>query len=261
MKLFFDRQPLTSTDEAIRFYKYVEFASPTRSTIPLLSLLKHGGEIWKSVLLHFGSQDYSTEAHLEFSVPPPQGIGSASRTDVMLIDGDRAVAIEAKWTEPRYEEVGVWLKEGNDAENRLEVMSGWLSLLQSRVSKQLKLEDFNSAVYQMVHRAASACAAGKTPALMYLQFSPLPDGSPTAPGLVDDLRHLHSLLGSPPQLPFWLAKVDVRFHPDFEWIRELPSEDRDILEIVETIRVAFREGPLFLFRDISFLPIKGAEPQ
>ncbi len=51
------------------------------------------------------------------------------------------------------------------------------------------------------------------PTLMYLQFCPLPDGSPVESCLMDDLRHLHSLLGSPPNVPFWLAKVEVRL-PD-----------------------------------------------
>jgi hypothetical protein len=255
MKLFFDRQPLTSLDEAIRFYKYVEFASPTRSTIPLLSLLKHGGEIWQSVLSHLGLEGHSVETHLELSVPPPQGIGSASRTDVMLIDGDRAVAIEAKWTEPRYEEVGVWLNQGADPKNRVEVMRGWLSLLQNHASKKLELDDFTSAVYQMVHRAASACAIGKLPTFMCIQFCPLPRGSRVSSNLKNDLRYLHFLLGSPDAFPFWLARVEARFNSEFECFTELPKGD---LNTCETIRSAFRKSSLLSLTKISFLPIRGA---
>ena len=129
MKLCFDRQAITSIDEALRFYKNSECESPTRSTIPLLSLLKHGGEIWKEVFQHFDLPDSSVEAHIEFTVSPPKGSGTASHTDIMLIDGDRAVAIEAKWTEPRYDDVGRWVMKGDNCQNRIEVTRGWLSLL------------------------------------------------------------------------------------------------------------------------------------
>jgi len=256
MKLFFDRRPITSIDEALHSYKHSEFESPTRSTIPLLSLLQHGEAIWKRVLQHFGLLDSSTEAHLEFAVPPPRGKGGPSQTDVMLINADRSVAIEAKWTEQRYEEVQVWLKNGEDVQNRLEVLSGWLSLLRPHASKELKTEDFGSAVYQMLHRAASACAAGTLPTLMYLQFFPLPDGSPVTSSLADDLRHLHSLLGTPDQFPFWLATVELHFHPDFEWIA---AEPKGTLETAEMLRAALQNGPLFTLKGISFLPVKGTD--
>ena len=268
MNFFFDRQPLTSLGEAVERYKSEEFESQTRSTVPLLSFLKHGGAIWESVLRQVSLQDSGVEAHLEFTVPPPQGSGTASHTDVMLIDGDHAVAIEAKWTEPRYDEVGVWLNRRGSVQNRYDVpkgdanrravLAGWLSLLQQRVSKKLDVDDFGSAVYQMVHRAASACSAGKLPALIYLQFCPLPDGRPVESSLMDDLRHLHSLLGSPPNVPFWLAKVEMRPNPAFDRIRTL---SRGLSQTAQAVRDALRGEPLFTFTDISFHPVKGPDCQ
>jgi len=268
MNFFFDRQPLTSLDQAVEQYKEEEFASPTRSTVPLLSFLKHGGAIWKSMLRHLGVPDCSVEAHLEFTVPPPRGRGTASHTDVMLIAGDHAVAIETKWTEPRYDEVGVWLNKGDTVQNRYDepkgdpnrraVLAGWVSLLQPRVNRKLDVDDFHSAVYQMVHRAASACSAGKLPTLMYLQFRPLPDGSPAESCMMDDLRYLHSLLGSPPNVPFWLAKVEARPNPAFEQIRTL---SRGLPQTAQRVRDALRGEPLFTFNNISFQPVKGADCQ
>src|SRR5215469_15155862 len=124
MKIFFDKQPIASIDQALSFYKHSEFESPTRSTIPLLSLFKRGEPIWQKVLQHFGLSDSSVEAHLEFTVSPPQGSGTSSHTDVMLIDRDRAIAIEAKWTEPRYEDVDAWLNKRDNSQNRCDVAEG-----------------------------------------------------------------------------------------------------------------------------------------
>jgi hypothetical protein len=265
MKLFFDKQPLKLVHEAVVLYRPEEFASPTRSTVPLLSLLKHGDPIWRSVLEHFGLSDCSVEVHLEFTVNPPQGSGKASHTDVMLIAADQAVAIEAKWTEPRYDEVGVWLDKSEPAENsgralktdpsknRGDVLNGWLSLLQGRVAKKLNRDDFSSAIYQMVHRAASACSAGRLPSLVYLQFCPLPDGRPVESGLMADLRRVHSLLGSPPDFLFWLAKVEAKPNPAFEQIRRLPKGNQ---QTAEAVRAALRGEPLFTFTGVSILPVK-----
>jgi hypothetical protein len=135
-------------------------------------------------------------------------------------------------------------------------MHGWLSLLQNHISKTLKIEDFSSAVYQMIHRAASACKVGKNPTLVYLQFCPRADGNPVVSSLIDDLRHLHSLLGSPIDFPFWLAKVTAKPTPAFEKIKNLP---KGVVQTSEAVRAALRAEPLFDFTDISFLPVKGAE--
>jgi hypothetical protein len=43
MRLFFDKKPVASFDDVLTLYKTAEFKSPTRSTVPLLSLLRHGG--------------------------------------------------------------------------------------------------------------------------------------------------------------------------------------------------------------------------
>lgn len=263
MKFFFDRQALASLDEAVSLYRPEEFQCPTRSTIPLLSLLKHDNSLWNSLLQQVGST--GVEVHLEFTVEPPQGSGKASHTDVMLIDGDHSIAIEAKWTEPRYDEVRVWLKKSEAAEssfralkadhskNRRDVLNGWLSLIQDRVSEKLNCDDFSSAIYQMVHRAASACSAGTRSTLVYLQFCPLPDGCPVESRLMVDLRRLHALLGSPPDFPFWLAKVTAKPTPMFDQIKGLPKGNQQTAEVV---RAALHGEPLFTFTDVSFLRVQ-----
>ena len=60
-------------------------------------------------------------------------------------------------------------------------VEGWLRYLQPFASRALQVDDFADAVYQTVHRAASACAVatGKQlqPELVYLHFHPSPLGS------------------------------------------------------------------------------------
>jgi hypothetical protein len=261
MKLFFDNQPVAQLNDALGRYRPGEFESPTRSTVPLISSL-NDSKVWSTITGQLAVEYRSVEAHLEYKVKPPLGHGTASHTDVMLTEGSRAIAVEAKWTEPRYSEVGEWVnqvREGvnhdNDAQNRGDVMKGWLSLLQPYASKKLCLEDFSHAVYQMVHRAASACHAGRLPTLVYLQFSPLPSGCALESRVMDDLRYLHSLLGTPAGFPFWLVKVEAKPNPAFERIRKLPKGSPNT---ADAVRAALLGEPLFDFTDISVFPLQEA---
>lgn len=245
MKLFFDRDPVTHFDELIRGYAPNEFASPTRSTVSLLSLLKHGGAVWSGIAGALVGGSSAVEAHVEYTVRPPQGSGKPSHTDVMLIAAGHACALEAKWTEPRYETVGEWLNRGTNPDNRRAVLDGWISSLRSRIRKSLDRGEFSDAVYQMVHRAASACEAGRSSAMAYLQFMPLPGGAlPVTSALECDLAHLHRVLGNPTPLPFYWVEVEVRPTAAFERIKELPKGSRDT-EVA--VRTALGEAPLFDF--------------
>jgi hypothetical protein len=172
VKLFLDRRPLEDFEELIQSYPTGEFASPCRSTVALLSLVKHGEQIWKDIADLPGLDGGPQEAHFEYTVSPPAGSGKASHTDIMLIGGESACSVEAKWTEPKYETVSEWRVQGGD--NRDAVLGGWLSLLQRHATRPLDPTMFSTAVYQTVHRAASACAAGRRPSMTYIQFSPLP---------------------------------------------------------------------------------------
>lgn len=242
MRLYFDRQEVASCDDLLVLYKSSEFESPTRSTVSLFSLLKHGGEVWNRIAGIFA------EAHVEFCVDPPLGTGRPSHTDLMLINGERSLALEAKWTEPRYSTVQEWLNQGSNAQNRRAVMTGWLQWLQSQGTKPLELEAFRGAVYQMVHRAASACAVGKKPALADLRFSPWPDGSnPDCEQLPADLRHLHGLLGSPEGFPFRLIEVLIKPTRSFAAIASLPKGRK---ETAAAVKQALRGDALFEFEGV-----------
>ena len=188
----------------------------TRSTVPLFSFLKHGGDVLNAFMRALvGSQPVS--AYLEDKFPVARGRRTASHTDLVLVCPDVAVAVEAKWTKPRYERCTEWLMPHKpNLGNRSAVLSGWLSLLQPFTLKALSIDDVGQAVYQTLHRASSACSFGLKPELVDLQFTPSPDGGAASSAeLLADLNRLHEAIGSPPDLRFRLIQVALDPHPSF----------------------------------------------
>lgn len=231
MDLYYDKgliAPLGSAinpiDQTRTRYKSTEFASPLRSTIPLLSLLKHQPAVLQAAL---GEIDISGSCnlHLEYTVAPPQGKGIPSHTDLFITSGDTSLSIEVKWTEPRYETIGKWLSQGTNPENRIDVANGWLGLLERYATHMpLKLDDFSDAIYQMVHRAASACSTGSKPRLAYMVFeAPANAQTASVTTIKTDLAHLRNLLGNPCDFPFYLIEVPLDFTATFNKVINLPK--------------------------------------
>jgi hypothetical protein len=221
MGFFWGRPQLLPIAAAVNRYKSTELASPTRSTLPLLALLKDDEPLFKSML---GSMNMPENANLclEYTVKPPKGTGKVSCTDLIAISGRSSLAIEAKWTEDRYETVKSWLQKGSGSSNRQTVLDGWLGLLQQRSTLPLNPASFSDAVYQMVHRAASACDAGNDPRMAYLIFSPDPNQQPSNTSqLRKDLGHLWNLLGRPERFPFFLVEVQISSTAAFNAIKSL----------------------------------------
>jgi hypothetical protein len=241
----FDKSRIQDLDQSLGLYDNKEFKSPTRSTVALLSFLKHGGGIFQAVLNRLCQPSSAISAHLEYKVSPPLGSGRASQTDLMLVSTAQAVAIEAKWTEPRYEEVCAW----EASQNQSDVLEGWLSLIRRYSSPTLSREDVQPAIYQMVHRAASACSFERSPTLAYLQFMPLPDGKPLQTDLASDMQKLYGIFGSPSRFRFCL--ITVRLFPTraFQAIGGLP---KDLPETALSVQSALRKDTLFDFAGVDF---------
>ena len=70
MKFYYDRTAITTIDDALSYYAADEFASPTRSTVPLLLWLKHERSMAES-LLHDLGMPADCNLHLEYKVKPP----------------------------------------------------------------------------------------------------------------------------------------------------------------------------------------------
>src|SRR5207247_1896024 len=83
--------------------------------------------------------------------------------------------------------------------NQQAVLNGWLNELGQRLGKTYAAADFEGAIYQMLHRAASAAFAGEQPRLAYFVFKePSPDPRAATPDdIFQRLTSLWKLLGTP----------------------------------------------------------------
>ncbi|MHC2069764.1 DUF6946 family protein [Bremerella sp. T1] len=245
MSIHFGNPSLFSTfKEIVPLYSTKEFQSPTRSTIPMLSMLVHQQETFTGIIEELG-MPIESDIYLEYTVRQDLGKGNASHTDVMVKSSDETLAIEAKWTEPMYDTVRQWIPKGKDEANRRLVLDGWLQLLQQRVEKELKPADFESSIYQMVHRAASAAAAGENPRLAYFIFKPSPTPrAATADAIKQQLELLWSALGSPSNFPFYVIEITVTEEEAYQPLKALPKNE----ETSEAVSAALQgDSPLFGF--------------
>ncbi len=224
---------IESIPDVISLYGNREFESPTRSTLPMLSLLFHAPCMFNEIVRELGMPD-NYDIFLEYKVRPPQGRGTASHTDVMLKSGEDVLAIEAKWTEPMYVTVAQWLNEVKNNDNREAVLGGWLGLLEQQCRCNLDLAGANNLIYQMVHRAASAAASGLNPRLSYFLFKmkstnmeSTEDGTKTDQ-MVERLTELWNFLGEPEGFPFSVVEIEIEPTEIYETkIRPLPRREAD----------------------------------
>jgi hypothetical protein len=158
----------------IRHYGENEFASPFRSTVPMLAYWQGLEGRLQDFLGCLGLVGNAADlsATFEAKVKPPQGRGKASCTDLLLSGNGQRIAIEAKYTEPIYETVANWLTAGSNIDNRRDVLSGWLALINAACGTQLTIDAVQGVVYQLLHRTASACAVpGAKPVVVYQVFT------------------------------------------------------------------------------------------
>jgi hypothetical protein len=236
--------------DAVPLYGDREFKSKTRSTVTLLDLLIHSRPVFDAIVRHVGFPEQH-DLHLEYMVGPLRGKGKASHTDVMLLHGRHSLAVEAKWTEPMYETVGKWF--GRGSANKTAVRDGWIEQLGVRYS-----QEFDSVIYQMLHRAASAAHAGTSPQLAYLLFKPSPDQrSATTEAITRELERLWGLL-SERRFPFHVVEVGLEPLPAFN---ALPKAKTDATD--DVVRYALQgDKPLFQFGPITVRQVGlGDQPQ
>jgi hypothetical protein len=195
----YDRKTVTGFQDLCARFPERTFRSPYRSTVPLLALF-HDAIAWQRFL---GTLDIASDAraHFEYCVDSPKPAANPSQTDVLLTSARGTWAVEAKWTEPRYETVAARLarKEADGSDPR-KTVGGWLKHLQDFSARPLELDECRDLVYQVLHRAASACAVaterGTQAAMVYLHFHPSPLASSAATSqYVADLAKLGEILG------------------------------------------------------------------
>ncbi|MDO8863722.1 hypothetical protein Q6D67_18680 [Haliea sp. E1-2-M8] len=245
----FDIKPVDGIEGLCERMTGKALRSPYRSTVPLLSLVEHSQPDWRSLLTSMGAPTDST-VYFEYCVASPKPGGNPSQTDALLISDSRVWAIEAKWREPRYDTVTKRIRnpESDGADPRTTV-SGWLQYFRPFAKQDLCLDDFMDVVYQVLHRAASACAVATArhvlPELVYLHFHPSSlRNSATTDQYISDLRHLHKLLGNPAGLKFSVVEMPLEPTAAFEAIQGL---DKTASESAEKVKAALCREPLFTF--------------
>ena len=187
-----------------------EFDSPTRSTIPLLEYWRSPEERMEELTAALRLPlPRRVELNFEHTVYPPRGRGKASCTDLMVTSAELVMAIEAKWTERRYEAVEDWRSDSANPANRMEVLRAWCDLLERRGANPIREDDLSRLPYQMIHRAASAChppGAATSRCLVYLLFDTT---TKERDKYLVDLHHLSDVLGSQSLLGIALAECTI----------------------------------------------------
>jgi hypothetical protein len=126
------------------------------------------------------------ELHFEYQVPVQRGRGKPSYTDLIILGDDVAVAIEAKFTEPRYESVRTWLGP-KQATNRADLLEGWIRAIGAVTEAAVDPEIVRELPYQLIYRPASVgCVKQRKRVVVYQLFA----GSP-APYYAEDLGDWH----------------------------------------------------------------------
>lgn len=148
--LCFKNIKLRHIDEMIGHYNSKEFRSPFRSTIPLLILYKNQPRVCFNIL---GNTDEASFC-FEYETKIGKGKGRSSCTDLMIISPEACIAVEAKWTEPKYKTVKKWLR---NSDNKKEVLEGWLEMIFKYTGVKVTTESISNLPYQLIHRVASAC--------------------------------------------------------------------------------------------------------
>lgn len=226
-------------------------ASPRRSSVPLLDYWRTPEQrlrdLWERMCV---PQPAATEMHFEHDVPVQRGRGKSSFTDLMILADDVAVAIEAKFTEPRYESVGTWLGDAPTT-NRVDVLEGWLCAIEATAGKSISRDAVRDLPYQLIHRTASVCCVNRRNRIVVYQVF----GDARTPQYDEDLGRLALEVAAPDRISFVILKCAFRSTNTFTRLEERwDSAERGLGEDVCEALIA---GPLLDFCDPVAISIQG----
>lgn len=223
--------------------------SPKRSTVPLLDYWRQPEQRLRVLeeLLGMKSAD-QTELHFEYEVPVQRGRGRSSYTDLMILGDDVAVAVEAKFTEPRYESVETWLAAARTP-NRGEVLEGWIRAIEGRTETKIDRDVVRTVPYQLIHRTASVCCVSRRkPVVVYQVF-----GDSPGPYYTKDLRRLGAAMPEPRGVSFYV--VATAFQPTTTYARLVARWDAGERDMGADVRDGLVAGPLLEFAEPVAIPI------
>ncbi len=223
----------SSVKEAVRDIPASELNRPTVSTIPMLSLMIHAEGQFNEIVRKIAMDEYQ-QLILEYKAGPFEGKGQASHTDVMLLNANQSLAIEAKWTESMYPKVSKWRKSGKDEINRNAVLRGWFSKLADSPDSMIA-DEYGHLIYQMVHRASSAASASDNPHMAYFLFQLDGKSKGAKPKrIAEELEKLWLALGQP--FPFYSVQIPMKEASGYRQIKNLKKGTETSAVISEVLQ-------------------------
>lgn len=224
-------------------------ASPKRSTVPLLDYWRQPEPRLRVLEAHLDVKSSDqTELHFEYEVPVQQGRGKSSYTDLMILGDDVAVAIEAKFTEPRYESVGAWLGP-EQTTNRADVLDGWIRAIEAVTEAAVDRKIVRELPYQLIHRTASVCCASRRRRVVVYQVF----GDSPGAYYAEDLGRLASAMAARERVSFFIVRS--AFHPTTTYARLVARWDAGERDMGADVRDALVAGPLLEFDEPIAIPI------
>lgn len=221
-------------------YPDSEFVKGTRSTLPLLDFWRDQPHALDAMRRMLNLDLESTSLSFEHPTKPAAGRGKASQTDLMIDAKKEAVAVEAKFTEPPDKSVSKWLGD-KPTENRSTVLDGWLGLINRRCGTSLAADDVAALSYQLIHRAASACAMERARVhVVYHLFGSLV----TVERNITQLRALATLLNTTGALGLAVVHSQARVEPEYS---QLLAGLRNNPKPGDTVRQRLLRKPVYDF--------------
>jgi hypothetical protein len=183
-----------------------------------------------------------TELHFEYEVPVQAGRGKSSYTDLMILGNDIALAIEAKFTEPRYESVATWLGRAKSP-NRADVVDGWIRAIETVTQASIARDAVRELPYQLIHRTASACCVSRRKRCVIYQVF----GDSLGRHYADDLEQLVSALRTGDRISFLVLRCAFGLSTKYAQLKA--RWDADERNLSDAVREALLAGPLMEFHE------------
>lgn len=224
------------------------FASPRRSTVALLDFWREPEKRLADLSRELRLPNIvDASLHFEYPVAVKAGRGKPSFTDLMIIGGDVAIAIEAKHREPIYASCADWLGDADEESNRSRVLLGWIDFINERAGSSLAYESIATLPYQLIHRTASVFSLGASQRFLVYQIFDESQQKASFP----DINKFRDLIGD--NAGFHVAIMRCPFQPTPLFAETVKRWDdrQSPLNLSSEVRHALMDGPVFTFSEPS----------
>lgn len=206
------------------------------SSIPLVQFWKNTDSNLKTLFDNLNIQNQVAVLCFEYPTSPLEGKGKSSMTDLMILERDFKIAIEAKFTEYAKAPITLieeWLNKDHK-DNREKVLGYWTKLIQPFSLNNLDVDTINKIEYQFYHRTASACIDTENPVVVYQVF-------------YDD-KTIASLENYKNQLKGYVENINPKDNLKF-FIWEIEVEQKCKDEDFEEIFSKMKSTDLYIFKE------------